>query len=87
MALYAMLGERDARFDGHIARRHLEARLGFRPVPLSELPQEMARAFRAVASGSRYIVTHNLRDFRRSPELGVDAITPGSFLQILESLS
>lgn len=41
----------------------------------------------AAASGSRYIVTHNVRDFRRSPELGVDAITPGSFLQILESLS
>jgi len=41
----------------------------------------------AVASGSRYIVTHNVKDFRRSPELGVDAITPGSFLQILESHS
>jgi predicted nucleic acid-binding protein len=41
----------------------------------------------AVASGSRYIVTHNVRDFRRSRELGVDAITPGSFLQVLESLS
>ena len=41
-----MLGEGDARFDGHIARRHLEARLGFRPVPLSELPQEVTQAFR-----------------------------------------
>jgi putative PIN family toxin of toxin-antitoxin system len=41
----------------------------------------------AVASGSRYIVTHNVRDFRRSRELGVDTITPGSFLQVLESLS
>lgn len=41
----------------------------------------------AVASGSRYIVTHNVKDFRRSRELGVDAITPGSFLQHLESPS
>jgi hypothetical protein len=47
MALYASLGEADARFDGHVARRHLEARLGFRPMPVSELPQEVARAFRA----------------------------------------
>jgi hypothetical protein len=46
MALYAVLGEGDARFDGHIARRHLEARLGFQPVPLSDLPQEVAQAFR-----------------------------------------
>ena len=41
----------------------------------------------AVASGSRYIVTHNVKDFRRSRELGVDAITPGDFLLHLESLS
>ena len=41
----------------------------------------------AAASGSRYIVTHDVKDFRRSRELGVDAITPGSFLQVLESLS
>lgn len=40
----------------------------------------------AVASGSRFIVTHNVKDFRRSQELGVDAITPGHFLQHLESL-
>jgi len=46
MALYAMLGEGDARFDGHIARRHLEARLGFCPLSLSEVPQDIARAFR-----------------------------------------
>lgn len=38
----------------------------------------------AVASGSRFIVTHNLRDFQRSRELGVQAISPGDFLQHLE---
>jgi hypothetical protein len=30
----------------------------------------------AVASGSRYIVTHNTRDFGRSSELKVQALTP-----------
>lgn len=39
----------------------------------------------AVASGSRFIVTHNVKDFRRSQELGVQAITPGQFLQYLET--
>lgn len=34
----------------------------------------------AVASGSKYLVTHNVRDFLRSAELGVLAITPADFL-------
>ncbi len=34
----------------------------------------------AVASGAKYIVTHNIKDFRRAPELGVAAITPSLFL-------
>ena len=40
----------------------------------------------AVASGSRFIVTHNVRDFRRSRELGIEAVTPAWFLRHLESL-
>ena len=40
----------------------------------------------AVASGSRFIVTHNVKDFQRSYELGVQAITPTHFLQHLEKL-
>ena len=39
----------------------------------------------AVASGSRYIVTHNVKDFRNAVALGVKAVTPADFLQILES--
>lgn len=39
----------------------------------------------AIASGSRYIVTHNVRDFRRADALGLKAITPGHFLQLLET--
>lgn len=40
----------------------------------------------AVASGSRYLVTHNVRDFRRITALGVQPITPAVFLQTLGSL-
>lgn len=39
----------------------------------------------AVASGSRYIVTHNVKDFRRVPELKVQAITPADFLNLLRN--
>ncbi|MDR2220555.1 MAG: putative toxin-antitoxin system toxin component, PIN family [Methylobacillus sp.] len=38
----------------------------------------------AVASGSRYIVTHNLKDFRRIDQFGITAITPADFLQLPE---
>jgi hypothetical protein len=41
----------------------------------------------AVASGCQYIVTHNIKDFRRSIELKVQAITPADFLKILRSKS
>lgn len=39
----------------------------------------------AVASGSRYLVTHNLRDFRKITELGVEPLTPAEFLARLRS--
>jgi putative PIN family toxin of toxin-antitoxin system len=38
----------------------------------------------AVAAGCPYIVTHNVRDFRRTESLGVAAVTPAQFLQILK---
>ena len=40
----------------------------------------------AVASGSRYLVTHKVRDFQRVGELGVHPATPSSFLALLRSL-
>lgn len=40
----------------------------------------------AVASGSPYIVTHNVRDFRSTESLGVKPITPAEFLALLRSL-
>lgn len=38
----------------------------------------------AVAAGCAYIVTHNIKDFRRTEQLGVKAVTPAQFLQILK---
>ena len=39
----------------------------------------------AVASSSRYIVTHNVKDFKKAPLLGVQAITPADFIQRIRS--
>ena len=39
----------------------------------------------AFASGSRYIITHNIRDFRGSEKLGVEAVTPRDFLGLLNT--
>ncbi len=39
----------------------------------------------AVASDSQYLVTHNVKDFRRVPELKVQAIKPADFLNLLRS--
>ena len=41
----------------------------------------------AVASGSAFIVTHNIRDFTRAAELKVQAIKLGDFLSLLRSKS
>ncbi len=39
----------------------------------------------AAASGSTYIVTHNVKDFQRAESLKIAAITPGEFLNLLRS--
>jgi len=41
----------------------------------------------ALAAGARYIVTHNLKDFARTSELGIHPLSPGKLLQRLELLS
>ena len=38
----------------------------------------------AFAADSRYIVTHNTKDFRGSQQLGIEAITPRDFLAIIK---
>lgn len=39
----------------------------------------------AVAAGCRYIVTHNLRDFRGTEKWGIAAVTPGDFLKLIKT--
>ena len=38
----------------------------------------------AVAAGCRYIVTHNLQDFRGTEKWGIAAVTPSGFLELIE---
>ena len=38
----------------------------------------------AVAARCRYVVTHNLRDFRGTEQWGIVAVTPGDFLKQIE---
>jgi putative PIN family toxin of toxin-antitoxin system len=39
----------------------------------------------AVAAGCRYIVTHNVRDFRGMEQWGIAAVTPGDFLKLIKT--
>lgn len=39
----------------------------------------------AVACGSKLILTHNTKDFRRAESLGVSAVTPADFLALIRS--
>lgn len=37
----------------------------------------------ALAAGCRYIITHNVKDFRRSEQLGVTALSPAEFVTLI----
>ena len=39
----------------------------------------------AVASGSQFILTHNIKDFRRVEELKLQAVKPADFLNLLRT--
>jgi len=39
----------------------------------------------AVAANARYVVTHNLRDFRGMEKWGIRAVTPSDFLELLKT--
>jgi putative PIN family toxin of toxin-antitoxin system len=41
----------------------------------------------AVAAGCRYIVTHNLRDFRGTEKWGITVLTPAGFLKLIEEIT
>jgi hypothetical protein len=40
----------------------------------------------AFASGCSYIVTHNVKDFYNSEQLGVSAIAPSDFLKLIRAI-
>lgn len=73
----------EAFLDGVLAASHLqEVYFLWRPAlpdPDDDLILELA-----VAAGCRYIVTHNLRDFRGTEPWGITAVTPGDFLRLIE---
>ena len=39
----------------------------------------------ALAAGCRHIITHNVKDFHGSEQLGVTAITPRDFLNLIRA--
>ena len=41
----------------------------------------------AVAAGAPYVVTHNVADFRGCESLGIQAVTPGNFLNLIRRSS
>src|SRR5712664_660532 len=52
----------------------------FLPDPDDDLVLELA-----FAAGSRYIISHNVKHFRGSEQLGVTALTPRDFLKLLQT--
>jgi hypothetical protein len=50
----------------------------FLPDPDDDMILELA-----FAANCRYIVTHNVRDFRGCEELGIEAVTPRDFLKLI----
>jgi predicted nucleic acid-binding protein len=50
----------------------------FLPDPDDDMILELA-----FAANCRYIVTHNIRDFRGCEKFGVEAVTPHDFLKII----
>ena len=52
----------------------------FLPDPDDDMVLELA-----FAAGCRHIVTHNLKDFRGSGQLGITALAPRDFLPLIRS--
>jgi hypothetical protein len=69
--LYSQLGEGDARFDGHIARRHLEQHLRYEKVPLQTAPEAVGRAFRRWHAGVAAFVPLRGEPFLLLPPFGL----------------
>ena len=78
-------GEDARRFLRYLAREaHLqEIHFLWRP-HLPDADDDMVLEL-AFAAGCRYIVTHNVKDFRGSEQLGVTAVTPREFMKLIRT--
>jgi len=52
---------------------------------LSDVNDELVLEL-AVTAGCEYIVTHNVSDFKGADRFGIQAVTPGEFLQIIREV-
>jgi putative PIN family toxin of toxin-antitoxin system len=57
----------------------------WRPILLD--PDDEMTLELAVAAHCRYIITHNIADFRGCERFGIEALPPGAFLRQIEPLS
>jgi predicted nucleic acid-binding protein len=75
-------GQADGFLDHFLACSHIQE-IFFLWRPALPDPNDDLLLELAVAASSRYIITHNLRDFRGSERWGVIAISPSRFLQLI----
>lgn len=68
-----------------IAASAVEHAISFRWRPFLSDPDDDFVLELAVSAGTRYIVTHNIRNFAGSDSLGVSAIRPAEFLKRLNA--
>lgn len=59
MEIYAQLGEQDPRFDGHVARTHLQNRLAYDLVPLRKASAKIQGRFQSWVAPSKEAVSVN----------------------------
>lgn len=82
------MGPEDAReFIRYLASQAHLQKIHFLWRPFLRDPDDDMVLELAVAARCPYIVTHNLADFRRTAELGVQAISPKTLLDMIRSTS
>lgn len=80
--LHRSLAQAESFLDFLLSVSHLQE-IFFLWRPVLRAPDDDLILELAVAAGCRYIVTHNLRDFRGPEKWGIAAVTPGNFLKAL----
>jgi predicted nucleic acid-binding protein len=79
------LTETDARdFIDYFVSQSIECRIHFLWRPFLPDPKDDLVLELALAGAARFILTHNLKHFGKAMSLGIDAVTPRAFLDILK---